>query len=255
MTLRFFGLLDGRRLQALRAIRKLLALGFTESDVSTLLRDYRKERRRSTVEPAEREGRRDKTIRLQIAQGAIRKLLALGYAEVEIAPLVGVDHSTITHLLASDGSRSVSWETASAFRDAVKRAGAVRLQLLLQGLKIHVLDTCCDKGRALNLSSGGSITESVRRLVMNSFLHPSEPLPLESGLQAFLAQVGGPASRVFVFGTASQAGENDHDARIQELRALEHEVEHILLRFRSERIRLEVERKKRCEIPGSGRIA
>lgn len=255
MTLRFFGLLDGRRLQALRAIRKLLALGFTASDVSTLLRDYRKERRRSTVEPADRDGRRDKIVRLRMAQGAIRTLLALGYAETEIARLVGVDHSTITHLLASDGSRSVSWETVAAFRDAVTRAGAVRLQLLLRRLEIHVLDTCCDKGRALNLSSGGSSTESVRRLVMNSLVHPAEPAPLESGLQAFLAQVGGPASRVFVFGTTSHAGENDHDARIQELRALEHEVQHILERFRSERIRLEVERKKHCEIPGSGRIA
>lgn len=256
MTRRFFGPTDGRRLQAMRAVRKLRALDFSDADILALLRENHTDRARPTAQSDDE--RPSKATRLKIAQWAISTLMALGFAEVEIANLVGVDHSTITHLLTSDGSRTVSRDTAMALRDAVHRAGSIRLKLLLGRLQIQILDTCCAKGRDLDLSAGGSVTEAVRNMIRNCLLLGSVPghggVP---GIYGFLAQIGEPQWGMFLLGAPTGDHPIDADARIQQLRTIEHEIEHVLQRFRSERSVLERRRRRvtDTDVPDTGRIA
>lgn len=252
MSLRFLGAADGRRLQALRAIRRLSALGFTEADIPALIREYQRHRTRSVDggEPM------NKACRLRLAQWAISAMMALGFTEKEIAHVVGVNHATIAHLLSSDGTRSVSRETALALRDAVDRVGGARLTMLLKGLQITVLDTCCVKGTELNTATGFEIGKRIRALVRNALLLPTTPVPDVVGIRAFLAQVGDPSSGTYVFGAPAVGAAASDAERIVQLRSIEHEIEHILQRFRTQRKRLERRRRAAStQIPNSGRIA
>jgi transcriptional regulator with XRE-family HTH domain len=254
MSLRFLGAADGRRLQALRALRRLSALGFTETDIPALIREHRRRRPPQSVDP----GRpMDKACRLRLAQWAIRAMMALGFTEKEIAELVGVNHATIAHLLSSDGSRSVSREMAFALRDAVDRIGGARLMMLLKGLQITVLDTCCVKGTDLNRATGFEIAQQIRVLVRNALLLPTAPVPDVAGIRAFLAQIGDPASATYIFGAPSVDRSASDEERIAQLLSLEHELEHILQRFQTQRKRLERRRRAAhaSQIPSSGRIA
>jgi hypothetical protein len=212
----------------------------------------------SRLEPAGPRSKRafEKDRRLQIAQWAIRTMMLLGFDETEIADLTGVDHTTVAHILSPDGTRTVSQDTALAFREALRRAGQARLKLLLPQLRIQVLDTCCDKGLAVDERVGADMAERVRTLIRNALILASSPAPAVPGIHAFLAQIGDPEDGTYVFGAPSQENHTVEE-RIKHLEHVEHEVEHMLQRFRTERQRLEKlhHRQKPIAIPNAGRFA
>lgn len=257
MVLRFLGLADGRLQRARRAIHKLLALGFSETEILRLMREHGGHVRRTTAGTlAPRQGV-EKEARLRLAQWSIRTMIALGFDETEIANLAGVDHTTIAHILASDGSRTVSEEIAIALKESVQRAGKERLKLLLPRLEIRVLDTCNEKGRDVtDATTGAETAESVRALIRNALILASAPVPAVAGIHGFLAQIGDPKDWMYVFGAPFDRRESD-DARVMHLRLVEHELGHILQRFRIERRRLEKLRRHEAnaDIPKDGRIA
>ncbi len=258
MNLRFLGLTNGRLRRAKRAIRKLRALRFSDAEIVQVMQSCGPDTR---LKPAGRPSqyRLDKDRRLQIAQDAILKMIVLGFDENEIADLAGVDHTTVAHTLASDGTRTVSQEIALAFRGALYRVGDQRLKKLLPHLQIQVLDTCCDKGRTVNEQVGVNLAEHIRTLIRRALILSSSPEPEVPGIRAFLAQIGDPKDWMYVFGAPLQENEtaDTAEARIKHLEMVEHELEHILQRFRTERQRLAklLGRQKPVTAPNAGRIA
>ncbi len=255
MSLRFHGLVDGRLPRALRAIRRLVALGFGERDIVHLIREFHRRRRQRVRE----HGRRtsvDRASRAAEARWAIWTMMMLGFNENEIADLAGVDHTTVSHALEPDAFRSVSPETATALKGAVQRAGVTRLKQLLPHVPIKVLDTCCDKGLAIDDTTRLNIALSIRTNIRNALILSSAPAEVVPGIHGFLAQVGEPVHGLFVFGAPLRRADTLEN-RLEHVSLLEHEAEHLVQRFRDERQQLEGQSRIRRSrfVPKDGNIA
>ena len=248
-------LLDGRLPRALRAIRKLIALGFTEADITKLMR-WHCDRTDGNAHPHDyqSEASMAKNERLRLAQWSIRTMLSLGFTECEIAALADVDHSSIAHTLDPGGGRAVSQDTALRLKDAVQFAGTERLKRLLPRLAIRVLDTCNATGRGLDESTRAEIATGLRLDLQNALVLSSAPAPVVLGIHAALAQVGDPIHGLYLI-KAPQYAADKVEERIEHLRHLEHEIDHILDRFREERKRLENQKRRDPDLPKDGRIA
>ena len=235
----FLGLSDGRLPKALKAIQKLIALGITKpEEIAYLLRlHFRRLRRERRVRRAAASDDR-RTRRLARAQWAVRWMMALGFTESEIAAQVGVDHSTIAHLLDPRETRAVGRATTRRLVRAVRTVGLARLDLLLPRLAITVLDTCNDKGLVVDGATRDALAESARRQILHALLLSSAPAPIVRGVHAFLAQIGEPAQSMYLI-SAPFYGPDTPQAQVEHLRRLEHEAEHLVERFRDDRRRLE----------------
>lgn len=255
MSLRFHGLVDGRLPRALRAIRRLVALGFGERDVVHLIREFNR-RRRHRVRVRRGRTAVDRMSRASEARWAICTMMMLGFNENEIANLAGIDHTTVSHALDPEAFRSVSQETAAALKGAVQRAGVTRLKQLLPRIPIKVLDTCCDKGLAVDEATRSDIAASIRTNIRNALILSSAPAEVVPGIHGFLAQVGEPVHGLFVFG-APLRGADTLENRLEHASLLEHEAEHLVQRFRDERQRLEAQSRVRSNrfVPKDGNIA
>jgi hypothetical protein len=196
----------------------------------------------------------NKETRRRRSQWAIRTLIALGFSEGEIADLAGVDRSSITHALGRDETRSLGAATVQRLLEAVETAGAQRLRQLLPRAQITILDTCCDKGRPVDEATRAEIADGVRTDLLNALVFGSSPAPIVPGILSFLAQVGDPIHGLYVFKAPFEGVETDQD-RIVRLQLSEHELEHILRRFREERWRLEARQRCDADLPPDGSIA
>jgi DNA-binding transcriptional MerR regulator len=246
---------DGRFPRALRAIRKLVALGFTEADISKLMRWYRARTHKSQHQDGSNtHPDMDKDERLRLAQWSIRTMLALGFSECEIAALAEVDHSTIAHALDPSGDRAIGQETVSKLKEAVRIAGTERLKQLLPRLAIHVLDTCVAVGGRLDEATRGEIAAGLRIDLQNALVLASSPAPVIPGIHASLAQIGDPIHGLYLI-KAPLNGTEKPGQRVDHLRLVEHEIEHLLERFRAERKHLENQKRRDPDLPKEGRIA
>lgn len=253
MPLRFLGRSDGRLSRALRAIRKLVVLGFDKHDVLKLMR-FERRLRTERVEKTRVHQGRDQHARRARAQSAIRSMMRLGFTESEIAAMAGVHPTTVAHALDPSGLRAIGEDTARALKETVQGAGAERLNLLLPHVEINVLDTCCDKGRQLDDATRGDIGVNVRTGIRNALVLSSAPAPFVPGIRAFLAQIGDPVHGLYVVG-APLDGETTPKKRLEHLLLVEHELEHLVQRFRERRRRLEGELGRNTDPPNGGRIA
>ena len=279
MSVRFLGLVDGRLSHALRAIHKLAALGFTEADIPELVQAYqaRLEESRAGGIGRSASARLDKQHRRQVAEWSIRTMMAMGFSETEIGALAGVSPATVAHLLSPFDDRAVGQEKALKLNELAHTIGAERLSLLVPQMDINVLDTCCDKGRSLDAATRPEIAKALRTLILNALVLSATPVPGVPGIHAFLAQVGDPENFVFVFGALPSGGPpgakggngqaisgpgvpsdaEDATRRLERLKLVEHEAEHLVQRFREERQRLErqVEGHRVVHLPKDGNIA
>jgi hypothetical protein len=241
MSLRFLGPADGRLHRGLRAIGKLVALGFDERDVVNLMKWRKKgslqgRRTLTSGAPCDAGG---KQARRQLAQWAIRTLMTLGFNEKEIAGLAGVDPTTVAHALDPYDDRAVGEATAQKLKQVVHSAGEERLKLLLPGLAVNVIETCCNKGRRVDDMDRSDAAVAVRAVLRNILLGtPSSSSLLPEGIDAFLAQIGDPSNPMWVFWDRPEAA-NTPQQRLARARRREHEANHLLQRFREDRDRLE----------------
>ena len=279
MSVRFLGLVDGRLPHAMRAIHKLAALGFTEADIPELLEVYQARLEKSRPDGTGRSeaAGQDKQERRQLAEWSIRTMMAMGFSEMEIGALAGLNPASVAHLLNPFDDRAVGHETALKLKELTQSVGAERLSLFVPQMDINVLDTCNDKGRSLDASTSPEIAKALRILILNALILSSAPVSGVPGIHAFLAQVGDPKNFVFIFGAlpsdrptrADSAGDRvvseqdpapDPDIskrRLEHLKLVEHEAEHLVQRFREERQRLEldVRGQRATDLPKEGHIA
>ncbi len=278
MSVKFLGLVDGRCSQALRALHKLAALGFTEADMPELVQAYlaRVEESRPGAIERSASGRPDKRQRQELAELSIRTMMALGFNATEIGGLARLNPATVAHLVNPFDDRSVSEECALTLKALVHTLGAERLSLLVPQMDINVLDTCCDKGRSFDAATRPEIAHALRILILNALVLSATPVPGVAGIHAFLAQVGDPENFVFLFGalpsdTPQQMDQADDDIvadpnaqqtelanrRLAHLKLAEHEAEHLVQRFREERQRLErdLQGQRTMTLPKDGNIA
>lgn len=276
MFVRFLGLVDGRLSQAMRAIHKLAALGFAEADIPDLVEVYKTRLEKSQGEGVGRSEAAgpDKQERRQLAGWAIRTMMSMGFNETEIGALASLNPATVAHLLNPFDDRSVGHETALKLKELAQTVGAERLSLLVPRMDINVLDTCCDKGRSLDASTSPEIAKVLRILILNALILSSAPVPSVAGIHAFLAQVGDPENFVYLFGAlpsdkphrAANRGAGAASGwkpaaeakwRLERLKLVEHEAEHLVQRFREERQRLErqLEAQRASDLPKDGNIA
>ncbi len=196
----------------------------------------------------------DRSTRLRQGQWAIRTLLGLGFDKREIADLAHVDRSTLSDVLESDGLRAVSVETVRKLLTALRNAGAERLRRLLPSMNITVLDTCCDKGRVLDNATRDQIADSIRTDILNALAFGSAPVRVVPGVVSFLAQIGDRMHGLYVF-KAPLEGITSTEEHVGRLLVAEHELEHILQRFRMERWQLEKKLDRTKNVPREGHIA
>ena len=248
---------DGRRNRGLRAIRQLCALEYTAAQIVELYEFELARRRRQndgavdghqsgpfpsptfTSDDVSRPSD-DRLTRLRQGQWAIRTLMALGFSVLEISDLASIDRGTVNDALQSDGDRTLSTETVRGLLTALQNAGATRLRQLLPRLQIRVLDTCCDAGCVVDTETLAQIADAVRTDLLNALAFGSSPDRVVPGVMSFLAQVGDPVHGLFVF-KAPFEGVTDTKERVVRLLLSEHELEHLLQRFRMERWQLEKE--------------
>jgi hypothetical protein len=248
---------DGRIHRARRPIRKLAALGLTDDDVLDLLRRFRNQRQAVRATDLRSHDPNDRDERLHRAQEAIRTLIALGFPECDIAELAGVHASTITHMLDPFEARIVGSDTVQKLQEALALAGTERLNALLPRLPVKVLDTCCDKGRMVDKVTSEELEARVRAVLRSLLLRTVAGTDvLAPGVTGVLAQVGEVSDGVTVL-VAPCSGPATPERRLARLKALEHEAEHLLQRYRDERQQLE----KQCRgarahaLPKDGTIA
>jgi hypothetical protein len=74
------------------------------------------------------------------------------------------------------------------------------------------------------------------------------------GTPAFLSQVGDPVHGLYLIKVPAQRDEGPNE-RLTHLRLIEHELEHLLDRFREERKRLEYRQRPVPDLPKEGSIA
>jgi hypothetical protein len=255
MAKHFLGKTDGRVLKARKAIRKLISWGFQESDLMKLIRWNREhlpgvERIRAAVDGDDQ----DREKRLSVAQWAIRTMMALGFTESEIAEMVGVHHTTITHVLDPDGPRPLGEETLSNLTKSVEGAGAERLKLLLPRIAIEVLDTCLDSGHPLDRPTRANLATALRISLQNALIFSSAPTPLLPGIHACFAQVGDPIQGLYLI-NAPPGVHGTLNERLAHMERVEHELEHILQRYREQRKRLAKQKHSDRVLPRDGEIA
>ena len=254
MSRRTLGHADGRFSRAFAAIKKLLALGFREGDVPELMSRYRNRNVQPTHGTHEPHHDTDRDERIRSAQWAIREMISLGFSETEIAGMIGVDRTTISRALEPVDPRVLSSETVEALLQAVRTAGAERLKLLLPRVAVSVLDTSCVKGRQLDSETRNALAAGLRTDIFNALVFASSPEPLVSGIHACFAQIGDPHHGLYL--VKVPVTESDKvEERIDHLLSAEHELEHILERFREERKGLEGKNRKQRKPPSDGRIA
>jgi len=229
---------DGRLHRAARAVRRLVALNLTKDEVVDLFEQVKARRRPENEEDVEVPVPHDREERLTEAQSLIRRLISLGFAECEIAALSGLAAATITRTLDPHAGHSIGSGTFTKIYHAVEQAAAERLNALLPRLRIHVLETCCDKGLPVNPASSDALESGVRRALHAALLGVETHAPLAPGVTGVLVEIGGPADGVLVV-IAPRGQSARHETRLQQLRALEHETGHLHASFRSEREELE----------------
>lgn len=248
---------DGRLHRARRSMRKLLALGLSKNEIVALYHhvlERRVERlafQDETLDPSDRDER------LRQAQDCIRRLIALGFAEVDIADLGGLSPTTITRALDPHEARALGSETVQRLQGVVRQAGAHRLNALLPHVRVTVLETCCDKGRPVDPVPHDQLETGARAVLRDALLglHPSADT-VAPGVKAVLFELGEPEVGVVVM-VAPRGRSSDSQARLAQLRALEHEVSHLLQRYRAERERIESELRpaRQRALPKDGTIA
>ncbi len=247
---------DGRLHRARRSIRKLIALGLSETDVLALFRRYlQRFRNRSVRGPRGPDGG-DRRVRLEQARDAIRTLIALGFTESDVADLAEVHPATIARVLDPFEARIVSHDTIQRLHAAVNGAGAQRLRALLPRVGVRVLETCCDKGLPIDKSTRERLENHVRHLLEGILLCRDSLDPFAEGVTGVLAEIGDPDDGITLL-AAPIGGPDSPARRLARAKALEHEAEHLLQRYRQERRRLEADEQlaRHVAVPKDGRIA
>jgi hypothetical protein len=183
-------------------------------------------------------------------------MMALGFSEVEIGALAGVDHTTIAHLLDPYEDRAISQEKALRLKEIVRTAGAERLKALLPRVRIEVLDTCCDKGRSVDEHTRQALAGQIRRTIQNALILSSAPVEMVPGIHGCLALIGEPVHGLYLMGVPF-SGPETPEARLEHANLCEHEAEHLLQRFRADRQQLEQQLRVARErtLPSDGSIA
>jgi hypothetical protein len=231
---------DGRLHRARQPIRKLHALGLEIEEVIDLYRRYARRREETEIEPDHEDGGGPREERHRVAQELIRTLIALGFCESDIASMADVHPSTIAHVLGFEGYVPSS-DVIRRLQTAMQGAAAERLRMLLPRINVTVLETCCDKGRRVNLTSGpdrAALEDGVREVLRSLLLRSALPTRMAPGVTGVLARVGD--SRAGVTLIAAPFGDADtDDMHLARLKGLEHEAEHLLQQYREERQQLE----------------
>jgi hypothetical protein len=105
----------------------------------------------------------------------------------------------------------------------------------------------------VDAATRNAIADRARDQIRNALLFASASTLGVLGIHAFLAQIGEPAHGMYLF-AAPSLGSETPQARIEQLRRLEHEAGHLVERFREERLRRERELPASVP-PKAGRFA
>jgi hypothetical protein len=251
----FLGRSDGRLFKAFTSVHKLVALGFTDEQVlARLIRLYR----RWLAWQARRRGRKAKSSgeageRLEQAQAAVRWMLATGFSESEVAAFVGVQPCTIAHLLSPREPRALSQTVTKHLLRAMREIGGERLDALMSRMAVRVVDTCNPKGVVVDEETLVAVAASARHLLRNCLTRSSAQVPAVAGIPAFLAEIGDQEEPIFLIGRLGPRASTTPE-KVESLRRMEHEAEHLVTRLRGERLELERNLPPH-PTPPAGRIA
>ncbi len=245
---------DGRFHRARKAMRKLASLGFTEQELLELYRGI-KEPQQEPIESGD-DSALERHEQRALAQSAIRTLVALGFAECDIASMADVGSTTVTRTLDPTSTRVPKAESVQRLLKAVETAGAERLAALLPRVQVTVLETCCDKGTEVNPTPDSVLNEHVRKVFVSMLLGRPVQAPVAPGVQAAISLWGPPDSGCIVINAPRPKGETP-DTRLAQIKALEHELLHMVERVVTERKALEkdINISQTGRLPSGGRIA
>ena len=229
---------DGRIHRARKPMRKIIALGLSKDELLDLYGSARERRSQRRVAQDELGEAVAPDARLEQARKLIRRLIALGFAEVDIAHLCDLSPSTITRVLDPHEARILSAEKTQELRDVVKHAGRQRLAAVLPCVRVQVLETCCDKGVAIDPVANAQLEAGSRGALINALLGLGAADVIAPGVAAVLFELGEPEEGITVI-VAPRRGAAGDAARLVQLRALEHEVGHLQRAYQVERERIE----------------
>ena len=254
MSQRLVGRSDGRTQKALRVIKKLHALGLTSpEDINRLVKVYHESRCRPRENGRDGADSGTRLRRRKWSIWAVRWMMALGFSKAEIALNAKVDYTTIAHLLDPGDCRTISLSAARRLLKAVRIVGAERLRMLLPHVAFTILDTCNQKGQVVDAATRIEVAQWARHAVSHAILSTSTPEPVVAGVDSFLAQIGNPSQFTFLIGAPRRKGD-DSNARVEQLRRLEHELVHLQHRIEQERLQL-TKNRPRDPLPPEGHIA
>jgi hypothetical protein len=219
-------------------MRKLLALGLSKDEILALYFHVKGHRAARLVarDDSTEAGAPDE--RLEQAREYIRKLIALGFAESDIADLCALSPPTITKVLDPHEARVLSAEAIERLREVVNQAGRRRLTDVLPDVPVLVLETCCNKGQALDLKTDEVIAQRSRDVLIDVLLGLPSQEAVAAGIAAVLLQVGNTRDGVHVI-VAPCRDDGGMKARLAQLEAMEHEAKHLVRLCQAEREKLE----------------
>lgn len=169
------------------------------------------------------------------AKMAVNEMLKLGFSQKDIAELVGVHWTTISHINALREESGAEFYVSERLMHDLERQTfeccRLRCEEVLSRLAVTVLDTCHDSGVVVNEEFRAEIRLSLVTSLSNALVPGAAPTPLPAGVAGVLASLGDDLYIVKLYPRAGGEGRSDENEATFRL-LLAHELEHLARRLR-----------------------